>query len=171
MSYTNSLGYNITQIKVRLEHRDEGIIINEDLNIDDNSERAYGTINSVIVGTWDLTIELFENKVLVGSGTGESVVKDGESAKVTVKINLDTGNVEIIVDWGNESNTLIFGSNILLPPDEFMSSAISPTGDFNSFIFTTDNGVVVAFISESKALFGETSANDVLENSIDTLNC
>ena len=42
LSYPKGMGYNITQVHVILEYQDTGIVIEDDLNIDAESERAYG---------------------------------------------------------------------------------------------------------------------------------
>ncbi|MHA2254046.1 MAG: hypothetical protein ACXAD7_27080 [Candidatus Kariarchaeaceae archaeon] len=100
LAYPKSMGYNITQVHVTLTHQMTGTVVEDDLTVDTQNERASGTIRNLRVGTWDLLVELYEQGVIIGSGTTEVEIIAGVTTQAVIRISLDTGDLEIIVIWG-----------------------------------------------------------------------
>lgn len=96
-------GYTVTAVDVSLTHQTAGTTVTESLTVDSANERATGTVTDLRIGTWDLTVELYESGTLIGSGTGTVEVLPDQVSNVTVQINLDTGDVNITVDWRSSS--------------------------------------------------------------------
>lgn len=107
LSYPKSLGYDITQVQVTLTHQTSLKEVKTNLTVDTLNNRASGLIRNLRPGVWNVLVELFEAGTRIGQGTTTVEIKAGITSQVTVRIKLATGNVEVIVDWGDETGPSI----------------------------------------------------------------
>jgi len=110
LSEAKAAGYNITKVHIKMTHQDAGIVKEQDLTVNSDNNRAYGTISGLRVGTWDVLAELYENDTEVGSGTSQVTIEAGKTADVHIRINLDTGSANVVVEWG-ESEEIYYSED------------------------------------------------------------
>jgi len=101
LSRAKVLGYVVTGIHVTLIHSMTGTTIECDLTVDSASERATGTVRDLRVGLWDIVVELSDSAGVFATGTGSVTIVKDITVQAVIHMELDTGDVEIIVDWGD----------------------------------------------------------------------
>jgi hypothetical protein len=106
LNYPKSLGYNISGVHVSMIHTLTGTVIDDDLAVNETGTAASGLIRNLRTGSWDLQVELFEGDLLIGSGAAVVEIVAGQTTKVIIKIKLETGNLVVIVDWGEETGSV-----------------------------------------------------------------
>ena len=101
MAFPASIGYDITRVHVTMTHPDTGTEVAADLTVNADEETASGTITNLRVGVWDIVVELYEGETLIGTGTGTGEVTTGIMGSVIIDIILETGGLNIVVNWGS----------------------------------------------------------------------
>jgi len=93
-------GFNVTGVIVTITR--ENFITSLDLTIDGHS--ASGTFYDLAEGTYEITVEVYEDDTIIAIGSGTGVVIAGETTTVQITLEFTevTGNLEIIVDWSDE---------------------------------------------------------------------
>ena len=105
LSGAKAVGYNITNVHITLTH-ENGMVKETDLTVDASNNRAYGVIDGLRIGTWNVLAELYENETEVGSGSTNMVIEAGRITNVTIYITLATGAASINVVWNTEYTNL-----------------------------------------------------------------
>jgi hypothetical protein len=105
LSRVISLGYNITNVHAKLTHKIVGTIKESDLIIDSSSNTANKLISGLRIGIWDLIITISENNEIIGSGSTTIEIKSGVTTQANVTILLNTGSVQLNVNWIDTSIT------------------------------------------------------------------
>ena len=100
------LGYEVTRVRCALQHQVSGTVVERDLQIE--GETAAGLIRGLRIGWWDILIELLEGDDVVGSAASEVEVRNGETARLVLQIELSTGDVEVVANWKNGGLILEF---------------------------------------------------------------
>jgi hypothetical protein len=92
-------GFNVTQVIVTITR--DNFISSLDLQIVSNT--ASGTFEDVEPGIYNIYVEVYEDDVVIATGSGSGEVIAGENT--VVEINLEfvqtTGSLTVIVDWTN----------------------------------------------------------------------
>jgi hypothetical protein len=101
LSYPKSLGYDINQVQVTLTHQTSLKEVKTNLTVDSVNNRASALVRNLRPGIWNVFVELFEAGTRMGQGSTTVEIKAGITSQVTVHVTLSTGNVEVIVDWGD----------------------------------------------------------------------
>lgn len=93
-------GFDVTRVTVTITRGD----FIDSLNLSITDHTASGTFYDLAAGTYDITVEVFENETLIATGSGTGVVIPGETTTVNITLEFSgqTGNLEIIVDWGDQ---------------------------------------------------------------------
>jgi len=102
MSLTHAFehGFEVTRATVTISR---GNFI-DSLNLNIDGHTASGTFYELAEGTYDIIVEVYENDTLIASGSGVGVVVAGETTTVQISLEFtgQTGNLEIVVDWGDQ---------------------------------------------------------------------
>jgi uncharacterized protein DUF4886 len=93
-------GFDVTQIIVTITRGD----FIDSINLDIVGHTATGTFFELAEGTYEIVVEVYEEDTLIATGSGSGVVVAGETTtvQITLEFTGQTGNLEIIVDWGDE---------------------------------------------------------------------
>ena len=93
-------GFDVTRVTVTITRGD----FIDSLNLNISGHTASGTFYDLAEGTYEITVEVYENETLIASGSGTGVVVAGETTtvQITLEFTGQTGNLEIVVDWGEE---------------------------------------------------------------------
>jgi hypothetical protein len=97
-------GFDIDAVAVTFVNRDLEERVEVDLRV--RGTTATGVV-SLRAGQWDVIVELYEGGELAGTGSASTVVVPGLVTKLKVKIQLDTGSVEITVEWDRDDDGVI----------------------------------------------------------------
>ncbi len=100
LAYPKSVGYTVTGVHVLLEHATAGVVVEEDLAVDADGAGAHGVIGDLRIGSWDLTVTLYENGTEIGSGATTFQVLPGQTTYVEIALELYAGSVDVTVTWG-----------------------------------------------------------------------
>jgi hypothetical protein len=94
-------GFDVTAVRVTITK--DNFISSLYLTIDDSTNTASGIFSDLQPGIYTIYVEIFEDDVVIATGSGEGEVIAGETT--TIEITLEfvplTGSLEIVVDWGN----------------------------------------------------------------------
>ena len=94
-------GFDVTAVRVTITKDDFTQSLY--LTIHDSLNTASGIFSELQPGIYTIYVEVFEDDIVIATGSGEGEVTAGETT--TVEIILEfvtlTGSLEIIVDWGN----------------------------------------------------------------------
>ncbi|MCF7858126.1 MAG: SGNH/GDSL hydrolase family protein [Candidatus Cloacimonetes bacterium] len=73
------------------------------LSIDDSTNTASGTFSDLQPGIYTIYVEVFDDEIIIatGSGTGEVIADETTTVEIILEFVPTTGNLEIIVEWGN----------------------------------------------------------------------
>ena len=89
-------GFEVSVVKVTISRND---YVNS-IYLDIEGETASGTFYGLVPGIYQISVEVYEEYDLIATGTGEGEVIAGETTSVTITIIPYTGDLEIIIDWG-----------------------------------------------------------------------
>ncbi|MBC8415903.1 MAG: hypothetical protein H8E11_05685 [Candidatus Cloacimonetes bacterium] len=91
-------GFDVTQVIVTIT-RDQFV---SSLNLTIEDTLAYGTFYDLEPGIYDIYVEVYEEDLLIATGTGTGEVIAGETTTVEIELVFVplTGNLQIIVNWG-----------------------------------------------------------------------
>ncbi|MDP8231418.1 MAG: SGNH/GDSL hydrolase family protein [Candidatus Zophobacter franzmannii] len=108
------MSYRITRVVVTIT-RDDFI---ESLELTINGETATGTFTDLLPGDYSITVNIYEDDMIIGTGTGAVTIVAGETATATIEIIMDpnTGELDITVIMGEAvvtpTNILFIGNSI-----------------------------------------------------------
>ena len=93
-------GFEVTRVTVTITR---GNFI-DSLNLNISGHSASGTFYELAEGTYDILVEVYESETLIatGTGTGEVVAGETTTVQITLEFTGQTGNLEIVVDWGDQ---------------------------------------------------------------------
>ncbi|KQC05924.1 MAG: hypothetical protein APR54_01930 [Candidatus Cloacimonas sp. SDB] len=93
-------GFEVTRVTVTITR---GNFI-DSLNLNISGHTATGTFYDLAAGTYDIIVEVYDNETLIATGSGSGVVVVGETTTVNITLEFigQTGNLEIVVDWGDQ---------------------------------------------------------------------
>jgi hypothetical protein len=97
-------GFDIDAVVATFENRDSEERVEVDLRVRGTTATA---VVSLRAGQWDVFVALYEGGELVGTGSASTVVVPGLVTKLKVEIQLDTGSVEITVEWDRGGDGVI----------------------------------------------------------------
>ncbi len=100
-------GYNVTRVHVKITR--STFVDSMDLTI--NGESASGTFTDLKVGTYQIEVWVYEDTTLIATGSGTGEVKAGQTVNVTITVTFLTGNLGVIVNWGEEKTKIIDNFN------------------------------------------------------------
>ena len=94
-------GFDVTDVRVTIT-KDE-FTSSLYLTINDSTNTASGIFSELQPGIYTIYVEVFEDEVVIATGTGTGEVIAGETTMVEIILEFVplTGSLEIIVDWGN----------------------------------------------------------------------
>jgi hypothetical protein len=89
------LGLTVTRVHAQIQKGDfqQGM----DLEIDGNT--AEGIFEDLTPGLYEIQVHMYSGENLVATGSGEGVVVAGETTTVTIQMEIENGNLEVIVIW------------------------------------------------------------------------
>jgi len=91
------------------------------------------TFTGVQVGVWSIAVQLFDQQgTEIYSGTGTATVNKDQTTTVTIAVNHNTGNLQIIVTVGESSSQGLVLWNKLGSTDEVLHSTYGPNLSFYS---------------------------------------
>ena len=102
LSVLTTAGYAMSTVSVEMIHQTSGATASASLTVDNNNDRATGTIGNLETGVWDIDVELYDGTTLVGSGSGTVTIVAGQmaTARISITVSPTTGSVNIIIEWG-----------------------------------------------------------------------
>ena len=94
-------GFDVTAVRVTITKDEFTSSLN--LTIDDSTNTASGTFSDLQPGIYTIYVEVFEDDIVIatGSGTGEVIAGETTTVEIILEFVPLTGSLEIIVDWGN----------------------------------------------------------------------
>ncbi|MDP8203464.1 MAG: hypothetical protein P9L95_02895 [Candidatus Tenebribacter mawsonii] len=94
-------GFDVSAVRVTITK--DVFISSLYLTINENTNTASGTFYELEPGNYIISVEVFEGDEVIATGTGSGEVIAGETTTVEIELFIvpSTGNLEIIVDWGN----------------------------------------------------------------------
>ena len=103
---TNALskGVDVDQALVTFEATETDEVVAVGLKV--RGHKATATV-SLKPGQWDIVVELLEGEEVVGFGNASTVVMAGFVTEVNIRIELETGAVQITVEWDQDFGGLI----------------------------------------------------------------
>ena len=99
LAYPMSVGYEVTRVQVVLEHQGSGVTVEEDLVVDAAGTQAQGIVGDLRIGTWNLTVILYESGAEIGSGSAVVTILPDQTVTVELTLSLLSGSLEVIVYW------------------------------------------------------------------------
>lgn len=142
LAYPKSLGYDITSVHVVLEHQASGVQVEQDLAVDPDGTQAHGVIGDLRIGSWDLTVTLYEDGAEIGSGSTVVEVLHGQTTNVQIGIELYAGSVDLTVTWSTN------GGGGGTPEDGTITVRVTGAGEHNGQYFYFAVGVVEADLQD-----------------------
>lgn len=89
------MGLTVTRVHARIQ---KGEFQQEmDLEIDGNT--AEGVFEDLTPGLYEIQVQMYSGESLIATGRGEGVVVTGETTTVTIQMEIENGNLEVIVIW------------------------------------------------------------------------
>ncbi|RKX88445.1 MAG: hypothetical protein DRP58_00385 [Spirochaetes bacterium] len=90
-------GFEVTQVIVTITRDD--FISSLDLQIEENT--ASGTFEDLEPGIYNIYVEVYEDDVIIatGSGSGEVIVGENTVVEINLEFVQTTGSLTVIVDW------------------------------------------------------------------------
>jgi hypothetical protein len=89
------------------------------------------TFSSIPVGTWFISVQLFDAQgAEIYSGTGSATVGKDQTSIVTIRVNQNTGNLQIIIDTDSNTSPSMVLWNKLGSAEEVLNSAFGPNLSF-----------------------------------------
>jgi len=94
-------GFNVTQVRVTITK--DNFTSSLYLTIDESTNTASGTFSELQPGIYTIYVEVYEDDLIIATGSGEGEVIAGETTTVLIELVFVplNGNLEIIVDWSN----------------------------------------------------------------------
>jgi hypothetical protein len=90
-------GYEITRVAASIERTE----YSESMNLNIDSTNASGTFSELSPGVYTITVGAFQDTLLVASGSGSAEVIAGQNTVVNISLQLVSGALTIVVDWGD----------------------------------------------------------------------
>jgi len=126
------LGFTVTQVQVTISSGS----YQSTRNLEITGSTATGIFSNLMPGIYDIFVEIFEEELLIATGSGSAEVFAGEITEVEISVVLEdiTGDIVINVDWGD-----------LLPPEPhnilFLGNSYTSA---NGGLYTHVTGIVQA---------------------------
>lgn len=95
------------------------------------NESAIITVENIYPGQWQLTVNAFDNNIIIYSGSSGIYVASGITTPVYLQLNPVTGSLEIIVTWGTGD-----------PSDSLLVAYYPFNGNANDESGLGNNGIV-----------------------------
>ncbi len=108
------MNYRISRVIVSITSGD----FFESLELEIDGSTATGRFTDLQSGEYSITVNIYEDDDVIGSGTGTATIVAGETAtaNIDVTMNPNTGELEIIVDFGEDvespTRILFIGNSI-----------------------------------------------------------
>jgi len=96
LSSVAARGVSVDAVVLLLAKADRSDKLEVQLDIEGNVARGYVELSP---GTWNLSAELYAQKVLVATGEGTAVVLPGGVTEVNLRVSLVNGAIDIEVEW------------------------------------------------------------------------
>lgn len=93
------LGYDVTRVFVTI--RNGGIQDSMNLLIHSDEMTAQGSFYDLIPGLYTINIKVYDDTLLIATGNGQGQVIPGQNSVVHITLQMVTGDLSIIVDWGD----------------------------------------------------------------------
>lgn len=91
-------GYTVTRVGVWIIKG----AFEDSMNLTISGDTAYGTFNSLSVGTYSISVKAYDNQTLIAEGSGTGEVIAGQTSVARIRLYFVTGGITIIVGWGSE---------------------------------------------------------------------
>jgi hypothetical protein len=89
------VGATITRVNVSIS-KDS---FTDSLDLTVSADSAWGTFTNLVPGTYLITVKVYDGTTLLGTGSGQGTVFAGQTTTVRITVNLNSGNLQVIVDW------------------------------------------------------------------------
>lgn len=93
----NDLGQTVTRVQVLINNG----AFSQEMDLDIVGDSATGVFEGLTPGVYEITVNIFAGETLIATGTGEGTVVAGQMTTVTIQMNLESGDLEVIVEWGS----------------------------------------------------------------------
>jgi len=91
-----NLGFNVTQVTVQITKGE--FTASQNLVIAGNA--ATGTFTDLEPGTYAINVSVYQNALLIATGTGTGTVSPGQNTTVHITLQFVPGGLEVVVNWG-----------------------------------------------------------------------
>ena len=139
LSTLTNAGYSMSTVSVEMTHQTSGATASASLTVDNNNDRATGTIGNLETGVWDIDVELYDGTTLVGSGSGTVTIVAGQmaTARISITVSPTTGSVNIIIEWGE---AYVNTSDVTTTDTTTTVTQLTPgsAGDVTGYVSFTD---------------------------------
>jgi hypothetical protein len=101
--------FRITRVIVNIRRDD----YSESLELQINGDAANGTFYGLEPGVYNITVQMYEDSVIIATGNGTATVVAGETATafITMEFIPQTGGLEIVVTWSIIPERILFIGN------------------------------------------------------------
>ena len=90
-------GANATRVAVSISRA----TYTESIDLTISGDSASGTFTNLLIGTYTVSVKIYDGTTLIGTGSGQATVSNGQTSTVRIMVTLFSGNLEVIVGWNN----------------------------------------------------------------------
>lgn len=90
-------GANITRVSVLISRA----TYTDSIDLAISGDSASGTFTNLLIGTYTVAVNIYDGATLIGTGSGQATVSNGQTSIVRITVTLFSGNLEVIVGWNN----------------------------------------------------------------------
>jgi len=89
-------GLTVTRVHVLIQKA----AFSQEMDLEIDGEMATGVFEGLTPGIYEIFVNLYEGESLIATGTGEGVVVAGQTTTATIQMEVASGNLEVVVEWG-----------------------------------------------------------------------
>jgi len=97
------IGLTVTRVHALINKGE----FNQEMDLTIAGNKATGTFEGLTPGVYVIYVSMFEGESLIATGTGEGVVIAGQTTTATIQMEIASGNLEVVVEWGPDSRVTI----------------------------------------------------------------
>lgn len=90
-------GANVTRVSVSISKDTYA----DSLDLVISGDSASGTFTNLLIGSYTISVNLYDGTTLIGTGSGQATVLNGQTVSVRITVTLFSGNLEVLVGWNN----------------------------------------------------------------------
>jgi hypothetical protein len=93
------MGFSVTKVQVNI--RKNAFQDSMCLALNYQNYTAQGIFYDLVPGTYSVNVKVFDDTLLIATGSGQGQVIPGQNTQVQINLQIVTGDLSIIVDWGD----------------------------------------------------------------------